>query len=136
MFAQVLGNDHKYFHDLFSNQLNILDCKFKVPRKALWKGHPFYYEIIQSYGKCLEDYPTSLENILSVPLWYNKVLGTKLNIKLSRAGYNYLWDLYIEGEMLTQGQFNRNLTPMVIRSLNTQNTPINTQSVEAIKNQL
>ena len=109
--------DQKYFHDLFSNQLNILDCKFKVPRKALWKGHPFYYDIIQSYGKCLEDYPTSLENILSVPLWYNKVLGTKLNIKLSRAGFNFLRDLYIEGEMLTQEQFNRNLTPMVTRSL-------------------
>ena len=27
-------DDQKYFHDLFSNQLNILDCKFKVPRKA------------------------------------------------------------------------------------------------------
>ena len=108
------NDDQQYFYDFFCNQLNILDCKIKVPRKALWKGHPFYYEILQSYGKCLEDFPKSIECILSVPLWYNKFLGTKFNIK---AGYNYLRDFYMEGNLLTPVQLSRNLAPTVFQAL-------------------
>ena len=111
------NDDQQYFYDFFCNQLNILDCKIQVPRKALWKGHPFYYEILQSYGKCLEDFPKSKHYILSVPLWYNKFLGTKFNIKLSKAGYNYLRDFYMEGNLLTPVQLNRNLAPTVFRAL-------------------
>ena len=112
------GNDDlNYFHNFFSNELSILDCKMKVPMKASWKGHPFYFEILQSYEKCLEQMPKSLENMLSIPIWYNKFLGTKFNVKLSRAGYNYLKDLYIDGEPLALGQIFNNLTPAMLCSL-------------------
>ena len=100
--TECANDDQKYFHGFFNKELNILDCKIKVPRETLWKGHPFYYEILKSYEKCLDQFPKSPENILSLPLWYNKFLGTQFNLQLSKAGYNYLKDLYVDGKLLTE----------------------------------
>ena len=112
------NNDQRYFHNFFRMKLNILDCKIKVPRKALWKGHPFYFEILKTFEKSLEQWPKSPENILSLPIWYNKLLGTKFHLQLSKAGYNYLRDLYVDGELLALGQICDNkLTPVIRSSL-------------------
>ena len=63
------NDDHRYFHDFFINTLSILDCKFKVPRKASWRGHPYYYEILKSFESLTEQLPKLTENILSIPIW-------------------------------------------------------------------
>lgn len=111
------NDDQEYFHEFFSKQLHILDCKLKIPRRALWKGHPYYFDVLQSYVKCSEDCPRSLESILSMPLWYNKFLDTKFNIKLSQLGFNYLRDIYIEGKVLTRGEIILNWPPVISRPL-------------------
>lgn len=53
-------DDQKYFHDLFRNDISILDCKFKVPRKALWKGHtgnnPVIWKMYPRLSNILREY--------------------------------------------------------------------------------
>ena len=116
--TECKNEEQLYFHEFFSKQVNILDCKLKVPRKALWNGHPFYYSVLKSYEKCLEQLPKSQENILSMPIWYNNILGTKFDLKLSQAGYNYLRDLYVNGQPLTvRHSVNNGLTPPIAHSL-------------------
>ena len=110
------NDDQQYFHDFFTSQLSILDCKVKVPRKTLWRGHPFYYELLQSFGKQVDFCPKIVENILSLPLWYNKFLGTKFNVKLSKLGYNYLRDFYKEGALMKQVDLSH-LQPYILRAL-------------------
>ena len=121
LFKIPAGNnedDQNYFHDFFSNSLSILDCKFKVPRKASWKGHPYYYEILKSYESCTQQLPKSPENILSIPIWFNRYLSTKFNQQVSIAGFNYLRDLFMDGQPLTFNHVNSlNLTPALRRSL-------------------
>ena len=112
------SEDQIYFHEFFTKRVNILDCKIKVPRKLLWDGHPYYYPILKSFEKCLEQLPKSLENILSMPIWYNNILGTKFESKVSKAGYNYLRDLYVDGQPITQRHLeNHALSPLVHLSL-------------------
>ena len=97
LFKIPAGNnedDQNYFHDFFSNSLSILDCKLKVPRKASWKGHPYYYEILKSYESCTQQLPKSPENILSIPIWFNRYLSTKFNQQVSMAGFNFTRCIY------------------------------------------
>ena len=96
--------------------ISILDCKFKVPRKTLWRGHPFYYDLLSSYGKQLDYCPKTDENLLSMPIWYNYFLGTRFNVKLSKLGYNFLRDLCKEGKLLEQEDF-PHLQPCISRAL-------------------
>ena len=110
------NDDQKYFHDFFTKQLSILDCKIRVPRKTRWRGHPFYYEVLKLYGKTVEYWPKSVENILSVPLWYNSFLGTRYNVKVSQLGYNFLRDLFRESKLLTQGDLSH-LQPSIYRAI-------------------
>jgi hypothetical protein len=127
------NDDHRYFHDFFSNTLSILDCKFKVPRKASWRGHPYHYEILKSLESLTEQLPKLTENILSIPIWYNRFLNTKFNIKASKAGFNYLRDLFIDGLPLAQDQINNlNLAPVLSRSL----VNIISKIPDCIKNQI
>ena len=130
----VQGNDddQKYFYDFFTSQLSILDCKIKVPRKAHWRGHPFYYNLLQSYGKQIDYFPKTVENVLSIPLWYNSFLGTKFNIKLSKLGYNFLRDLYSEGKLLTQEDFSH-LQPSSSRALRNIISKIPNTTTEIIR---
>ena len=107
----------QYFHNFFSQQINILDCKFKVPRRNAWSGHPFYFEILKSLEKVALDFPTTVVNILSIPIWYNKSLNTKFDIELSRAGLNYLKDCFPEGRLLNLQQNGPQITPNKIRKL-------------------
>ena len=83
-----------YFKNFFSNLVSIIDCKLKIPRQKNWKGHPFYYEILKTFEKISCETPTSIEDILSIPIWYNKFLKTKFDVELSRAGFNFVRDLF------------------------------------------
>ena len=38
--------------------------------------------------------PQSVENILSIPIWFNKHLKTKFDVDISLAGFNCLKDLF------------------------------------------
>ena len=44
--------------------------------------------------KLTRDYPRCIESIHSIPIWYNKMLGTKFCSQLSKAGFNYLRDIF------------------------------------------
>ena len=99
-FPQSSNNDNQqHFHNFFTNQINILHCKFKVPRRNAWNGHPFYYEILKSFDNLISQLPISAENILSIPIWYNRVLNIKFDSEISRAGFNYLKDIFT-GQLL------------------------------------
>ena len=37
-----------------------------------------------------------LESILSIPIWFNKILNTKFDPEISQAGLNYFKDLFPE----------------------------------------
>ena len=40
--VQGTNVEQKYFFDFVSQSQNILDFKFKLPRKNNWSGHPYY----------------------------------------------------------------------------------------------
>ena len=86
--------DLLYFNEFFSNTLNILDCKLKIPRKINWVGHPFYFEVLKTFEHLTSEIPTSIDNILSMPIWFNQHLKTKFDVELSRAGFNFVKDLF------------------------------------------
>ena len=81
--------------------MSIIDCKLKIPRQNNWKGHPFYYEILKTVEKISNVIPTSIENILSIPIWFNKYLATKFDVELSRAGFNFVKDLFPGTSLIT-----------------------------------
>ena len=83
-----------YFQNYFSNVVNILDCKFKVPRKIHYKGHPFYYQILKTYEKISEQKCIDAENILSTSIWFNRDLKSQFDIEISQAGFNFIKDLF------------------------------------------
>ena len=92
--------------------MNILDCKLKIPRKTLWQGHGFYYEVLKGFEKLLDSLPRSVEQLLSMPLWFNKFMDTSFDETISKAGYNYIKDLFPLGKLLeinTIETFNLNL---------------------------
>ena len=80
--------------DFFSQDLNILDCKFKLPKISKWKGHPSYLFSLKMLGKMIDELPKSFESLLSIPLWFNRGLGTTFDHELSKQGYNYFKDVY------------------------------------------
>ena len=89
-----------YLNKYFCENMSILDCKIKVPRRGLWKGHSFYYDIMKSYEKLLENVPRSVEQIFSMPLWFNRFLNTKFDEDISKAGYNYVKDMFPGGTLI------------------------------------
>ena len=92
--------NQKYFYDFFSNKLNLLDCKINIPRKINWRGHPFYYDALKTYEIVIRQIPKDLENILSIPIWFNSHLNTKFDVELSRAGINFLKDLFPNNQLI------------------------------------
>ena len=81
-----ITHEPNYIQNYFSKQINILDCKVKVPRKGKWNGHPFYYEVLKTYEKISENICKSVENIVSIPIWFNSHLKTKFDDDISQAG--------------------------------------------------
>ena len=91
--VQNTEGDKQYFQEFFDEQLSILDCKFKLPKKSVWKGHPFYLSLLSAYERLIQETPKSLEALLSTPLWFNSQLGTKFDARLSKSGFNYIRDI-------------------------------------------
>ena len=85
---------------LFFKTLGILDCPFKLPRQNQYRGHPFYYSILKDYEKILEKGCQELENVLSMPIWYNRYLGTKFDPEISNAGFNFMKDLFPNNQQI------------------------------------
>ena len=88
--------EHPYFWDFFTNNLHILNCLVKIPRKAKFKGHPFYYKVLKTFEQISENNRLKIENIISIPIWFNRTLKTTFDIEISRAGFNYIKDLFPE----------------------------------------
>ena len=42
----------------------------------------------------IESYPSTVEACMSIPVWFNKMLGTNFDAKISKMGINYLRDLF------------------------------------------
>ena len=91
-----------YFENYFSDKLNILDCKFKLPRKLHWNGHPFYYEILKTFEKLSLNNCKSAENILSMSIWFNRHLKTKFDEEISLAGFNFMKDIFPNNHLLRE----------------------------------
>ena len=98
-----------YFYNFFQETLNILDCKIKLPRMGQYRGHQFYYKILKTSVTLFENNCTHLENLLSIPIWFNKILNTKFDAEISRAGFNFVKDLFPENKPVTQFNGLRNI---------------------------
>ena len=83
-----------YFENYFTMSLNILDCKYKLPRKNHYKGHPFYYPILKTIETLSENLSLKPENLLSIPIWFNRFIKTQFDADISRAGFNFIKDLF------------------------------------------
>ena len=114
---QHLNEKQIYFSNFFQNELNILNCKINVPRKNSWKGHPFYFELLKSFEKIISQVPQSYENLISVPIWFNRHLKTKFDVDISRAGFNFLKDLYPNGQLVNLNHNRQGLLPSKLRKL-------------------
>ena len=124
-------NHHDYFHDFFSNKLNILDCRYKLPRKINYKGHPFYYSVLKTMEKLSENVCKQHENILSIPIWYNRFLKTQFDVEISLAGFNFLKDLFSYGQLCDNLG---NLTNYKVRKLRNLSKNIPAEWVNVIQN--
>ena len=80
----------------FENKVNILDCLFQLPRRYQFHGHPFYYSALKELEKMSDFICKEVENILSIPLWFNRFLKTKFDADISKAGYNFIKDIFPE----------------------------------------
>ena len=72
----------------------------KIPSKTLWRGHDFYYDVLKCFEKLLDNQPKSVEQIFSMPLWFNRFLCTSFDEQLSCAGYNFVKDLFPGGKLM------------------------------------
>ena len=88
--------EQPYFYDFFENKMRVLNCLVKIPRKANYSGHPFYYDILKTYEALTQKISMDTENILSLPIWFNRSLQTKFDPEISMAGFNTIQDLYPE----------------------------------------
>ena len=92
-------DEQRYFYEYFDGKLNVLNCIFKLPRVVNYKGHPFYYKILKTYETLLENLSVTEESILSMPIWFNKHLKSKFDEEISKAGFNYLKDIFPENNL-------------------------------------
>ena len=106
-----------YFYNFFQKTLHILDCKIKLPRMGQYKGHQFYYKILKTAESLFENNCTLLENILSIPIWFNRFLKTKFDEEISVAGFNYIKDLFPENKPLTRFNGLRNVKIRKLRNI-------------------
>ena len=84
----------------FKNKLHIINCIFKLPRKIMYNGHPFYYETLKTFEAMSQNLSLDLEDILSLPIWFNRILKSQFDPELSQAGLNYIKDLFPENQPL------------------------------------
>ena len=110
-------NDQPYFYDYFNDKLHIVNCLFKIPRKNKFNGHPFYYDTLKTFEAMSNNFSLDLENILSTPIWFNRILNTTFDPEISKAGYNYFKDLYPENKPIENFNELRNIKIRKIRTI-------------------
>ena len=59
-------------------------------------GHPFYYSALKTYENISEECCQKFENLISVPIWFNRILRTNFDAEISNAGFNFIKDLFPE----------------------------------------
>ena len=112
----TVANHQPYFYEFFTDKLHIVNCLLKIPRKAKFTGHPFYYDTLKTYEKLSQEFSMDLENILSTPIWFNRILNSKFDQEISEAGFNYLKDLFPENQFVENFNGLRNIKIRKIRS--------------------
>ena len=55
--------------------------------------------------------------MISIPIWFNRHLKTKFDVDISRAGFNFLKDLYPNGQLLNLNQNRQGLLPSKLRKI-------------------
>ena len=60
-----------------------------------------YYDILKIFQNLSRKMPANVENLLSIPIWYNADLNTKFDVELSRAGFNFMKDLFPNTELIS-----------------------------------
>ena len=71
------------------------------------------------------------ENILSIPIWYNRFLKTQFDVEISLAGFNFLKDLFSYGQLCDNFG---NLTNYKVRKLRNLSNNIPAGWVNIIQN--
>ena len=98
------NHENNYKYDFFNGGCySIIDCRFQVPRANLWKGHPYYLELLKGYEKSVMQQPRSWEEVYSMPLWHNKWLKTKFDPEMSMKHFNFVGDLFNGNKVMTRG---------------------------------
>ena len=92
--------DLSYYRNFMSNLDIVTQFSFKLPRKNKWKGHPFYYECLDTIHKLNTELPNSINEFLSTPLWYNKFFNTRFDCHISKMGFNFIKDIVDKGNFL------------------------------------
>ena len=113
-----------YFYNFFENILNLLDCKIKVPRLRYFKGHPFYYKILKTAEVLFQKDCAKIENFLSIPIWFNRILKTKFDTEISKAGFNFIKDVFPENQQIAQFNGLRNVKIRKLKSIRDKVPPI------------
>ena len=66
-----------------------------------WAGHSFYYEALKTLENLTSNnIPRNYNNIQSIPVWFNKNLQTTFDSEISRAGFNFIKDLFPGGQRI------------------------------------
>ena len=89
--SNINDNDLEYYKTFTENSVEIVSqCCFKLPNKSKFKGHPFYYDCLKTIQEVNKTLPESINELLSVPLWYNKYLNSQFDCILSKNGFNFI----------------------------------------------
>ena len=75
----------------------------------MYNGHPFYYETFKTYEAMSQNYSLDLEDLLSLPIWFNRILKSKFDPEISQSGFNYIKDLFPENQTLENFNALRNI---------------------------
>ena len=103
---------HGEEYNLFiSGNVDLRSCSYKLPRRGLWKGSNFYFEVLQAYEKIINTSVKSLEEIYAVPIWFNRDLKTKIDREIVALGFNYVRDLFPDNSVLDDIKLQNNGIP-------------------------
>merc|ERR1712105_72987 len=81
------------------------------------KGHPFYFTILKTLEKVSEKKCSSMEDIISTPIWFKKNLRTSFDSEISLAGFNFIKDLFPQNQPLENFNGLRSLKIRKLRNI-------------------
>ena len=83
-----------------------------------YTGHPYYYKILKTYEQLSEKRACStIQNIISIPIWFNRHLNSKIDTEISHAGFNFLKDLLPYHQPLDNYNGLRNMKVRKLRNI-------------------